>query len=73
MPLFECISRNPEPRSRPQFGQIKRLLASNWGNLLHWSYEDKQISGEDATKLGGPLGFGKDLYYDLQMTYRHNV
>jgi len=40
---------------------------------LQWSDEDKQIGGEDAMKLGGPLGFAKDLYYDLQMTYRQHV
>ena len=46
---------NPDPRSRPQFGQITKLLAGNTGYLLGWSDEDKQISGEDAMKLGAPL------------------
>ena len=62
--------RNPDPRSRPQFGQITKLLGCNTGYLLGWSDEDKQISGEDAMKLGAPLEFANNLYYDLQLQYK---
>jgi len=60
--------RNPEPRSRPQFGQITKLLA-NGSYLLGWSDDDKQIGGEDAIKLGGPLDHVNNLYDDLQQKY----
>ena len=63
-------SRNPDPRSRPQFGQITKLLAGNTGYLLGWSDEDKQIGGEDAMKLGAPLASANNLYYDLQLQYK---
>ena len=62
--------RNPDPRSRPQFGQITKLLAGNTGYLLGWSDEDKQIGGEDAIKLGSPLVSAINLYYDLQSQYK---
>ena len=62
--------RNPNPRSRPQFGQMKKLLAGNSRYLLGWSDEDKQIGGEDATKLGAPLESANNLFYDLQMQYK---
>ena len=64
-----CVNRHPDPRSRPQFGQITKLLASNGNYLLGWSDEDKQVAGEDGMKLGAPLGFTKYLYYDLRCTY----
>ena len=64
------LYRNPDPRSRPQFGQITKLLAGNTGYLLGWSDEDKQIGGEDAMKLGAPLASANDLYYDLQSQYK---
>ena len=69
-----CIvfCRHPDPRSRPQFGQITKLLSGGSGYLLGWSDKDKQIGGEDATKLGAPLGSSSNLYLDLQQTYRHN-
>ena len=63
--------RHPDPRSRPQFGQITKLLAgNNGGYLLGWSDEDKQIGGDDAMKLGAPLQCAHDLYPDLQQTYQ---
>ena len=49
------VFRHPDPRSRPQFGQITKLLSGNSGYLLGWSDEDKQIGGEDAMKLGAPV------------------
>ena len=61
--------RNREPRSRPQFGQIKKLLDGSGRHLLGWSDEDREIAGEDAMKLGAPLESAKNLYYDLQMLY----
>jgi len=36
---------------------------------LHWSDGDKQIGGEDAMKLGGPLDSANNLYDDLQQKY----
>ena len=51
-----------------KFGQITKLLAGNTGYLLGWSDEDKQIGGEDATKLGAPLESANNLYYDLRTT-----
>ena len=61
--------RNPEPRSRPQFGQISKLLDNKCGYLLSWSDEDKQNNEEDALKLGLPLEEPNDLFYDLQTIY----
>ena len=63
--------RNPDPRSRPQFGQIASVLAGNVGYLLGWNDEDKQICGEEAMTLGAPLESANNLYYDLQLTYMH--
>ena len=65
---FPC--RHPDPRSRPQFGQITKLLAGNGNYLLGWSVEDKQVAGEDGIKLGASLGFAKNLYPDLQLMYK---
>ena len=62
--------RHPDPRSRPQFGHIlKLMIGTNRGYLLGWSDEDKQIGGEDAMKLGAPLQCTHNLYLDLQQTY----
>ncbi|XP_065899233.1 uncharacterized protein [Dysidea avara] len=61
---------NPEPKPRPEFGQITQLLAGNHSYVLGWSDEDKQYGGEDAIKLGGHLESANNLYYDLQMTYK---
>ncbi|XP_065899217.1 uncharacterized protein [Dysidea avara] len=60
---------NPEPKSRPQFGQITQLLSGNHNYLLGWSDEDKQYGGEEAMKLGGRAECTNDLYYDLQLQY----
>ena len=62
--------RDPEPKSRPQFGQITQLLTGNYSYVLGWSDEDKQYGGEDAMKLGGHLECANNLYYDLQMKYK---
>ena len=77
--ILECIGtilmviflyRHPDPKSRPQFGQILKLMTdTNGGYLLGWSNEDKQISDEDATKLGTSLQCAHSLYLDLQYTY----
>jgi len=61
--------RNPKPRSRPQFGQIAKLLDKNYAYLLSWSDEDKQNINEEALKLGFPLEASNDLFYDLQTMY----
>jgi len=66
--MLSCF-RNPEPKLRPQFGQITQLLASNHNYLLGWSDEDKQHGGEDAMKLGGCLQSANNLYDDLQLLY----
>jgi len=47
-----------------------QLLAGNHNYLLGWSDEDKKYGGEDATKLGVPLEYANNLYYDLQMKYK---
>ena len=62
--------RNPDPRSRPQFGQITKLLSGSSEYLLGWSDEDKKAGGEDATKLGAPLESACNLYLDLQQSYQ---
>lgn len=62
--------RHPDPRSRPQFGQITKLLSGNSRYLLGWSDKDKQVGGRDATKLGAPLESTYNLYSDLQQTYQ---
>jgi len=67
------LCRHPDPRSRPQFGQITKLLAGNVNYLLGWSDEDKQVAGEDGMKLGAPLDSTNNLYYDLQSMYKLNV
>ena len=63
--------RNPVPKSRPQFGQITQLFAGNYSYLLGWSNEDRKIADQDAAKLGAPLESSNNLYYDLQITYKH--
>ena len=68
--MYHYFRRHPDPRSRPQFGQITKLLASNGNYLLGWSDEDKQVAGEDGTILGSPLQGAKKLYIDLQFQYR---
>ncbi|XP_065899825.1 uncharacterized protein [Dysidea avara] len=60
---------HPDPRSRPQFGQITKLLAGSGNYLLGWSDEDKQVASEDGMKLGAPLECSRNLYPDLQCTY----
>jgi len=67
-----CYLRNPDPRSRPQFGQINKLLARDVRNLLAWSDEDKQTGGEDAMKIGAPLKSANNLYSDLQLMYKQS-
>ena len=67
---YQFYPRHPDPRSRPQFGQITKLLAGNGNYLVGWSDEDKQVAGEDGVKLGAPLEATKNLYYDLQLKYR---
>ena len=62
--------RNPDPKSRPQFGQLVNVLAGNSGYLLGWSDEDKQACSEEAVTLGAPLEAASDLYHDLQLIYK---
>ena len=62
--------RHPDPRSRPQFGQITKLLTGNGNYLLGWSDEDKKAAVQDGMKLGAPLVYAKDLYHDLQSAYK---
>ena len=66
---YFVFCRHPDPRSRPQFGQITNLLSGSSGYLLGWSDKDKQIGSEDAAKLGAPLESGYYLYSDLQQKY----
>ena len=61
--------RNPDARSRPQFGQLTKLLFGGSEYLLGWSDEDKQSASEDAIKLGAPLESASCLYLDLQQQY----
>ena len=72
--LSGCILylRNPDPRARPQFGQINKILAKDARYLLAWPDEDKQSAGEDGMKLGASLQFTHNLYPDLQFTYKQN-
>ena len=63
------FNRHPDPRSRPQFGQITKLLSGDSGYFLGWSDKDKQIGSEDAAKLGAPLESAYYLYLDLQQKY----
>ena len=64
-----ALNRNSDARSRPQFGQITKLLFGGSEYLLGWSDEDKQSGGEDAIKLGAPLESASSLYLDLQQQY----
>jgi len=68
--VYDFHFRHPNPRSRPQFGQITKLLAGNGNYLLGWSVDDKEVAGEDGMKLGAPLGFAKNLYSDIQLMYK---
>ena len=68
--LISITHRNPDPRSRPQFGQTVNILAGNSEYLLGWSDEDKQTYGREAMTFGAPLEAANDLYYDLQLTYK---
>ena len=61
------MCRNPEPRSRPQFGQISKLLDNNSQYLLSWS--DQQNNEEGVLKLGFPLEASSGLFNDLQTMY----
>ena len=70
-PFYWSICRNPDPRSRLQFGQITKLLTGNGNYLLGWSDEDKQVAGEDDMKLGAPLECANNLYYDLHCQCKH--
>ena len=63
--------RNPDPKSRPQFGQIVDILAGNSEYLMGWSDEDKQICSKETMTLGAPLEAATNLYYDLQLKYKH--
>ena len=65
------IHRNPNPRSRPQFGQLVSVLAGNSEHVLGWSDEDKQVCSKEAITFGAPLESANNLYYDLQLTYMH--
>jgi len=66
-----AVCRHPDPRSRPQFGQITKLLGNNGNYLLGWSDEDKQVAGEDGMKLGAPLKCSESVFCDLQLQYNH--
>ena len=68
--FYIVFYRHPDPRSRPQFGQVTKLLSGNSGYLLGWSDKDKQIGGEDAMKLGAPLESAYNLYSELQQKYQ---
>ena len=66
----QYMFRNPEPRSRPQFGKISKLLDNtNSGYLLCCSDEDKQNNKEGTLKLGLSLEVSDGLFYDLQTMY----
>ena len=65
--------RHPNPKFRPQFGQIAKVLTTNGNYLLGWSEEDKQTAGKDALKLGAPLECGHKLFINLQQTYKSKV
>ena len=62
--------RNPDPRSRPQFGQLLNVLAGNSGYLLGWSDEDKRSCSKEAMTLGATLKAANNLYHDLQLAYK---
>ena len=64
------FNRHPDPRSRPQFGQITKLLSCNSGYLLGWPDEDKQTGGKGAMKLGAQLESAINFYRDLQLMYK---
>ena len=64
--------RNPDPRARPQLGQINKVLTKDARYLLAWSDEDKQTAGEDGMKLGASLQSAHCLYPDLQLMYKQN-
>jgi len=65
--------RHPNPKFRPQFGQISKVVSTNVKYLLGWSEKDRQSSGQEAMKLGAPLKCGYSLYVNLQQTYKNKV
>ncbi|XP_065899762.1 sushi, von Willebrand factor type A, EGF and pentraxin domain-containing protein 1-like isoform X2 [Dysidea avara] len=64
---------HPNPKFRPQFGQIAKALTTNGKYLLGLSEENKQTAGEDALKLGAPLESGYNLFVNLQQLYKSKV
>jgi len=69
--IFSChISRNPEPSSRPTFDSISQQLCMSDTKLLQWTNEDLSVH-PDAKQLGTAMASAKDLYKDLQDTYKH--
>jgi len=64
------FNRHPNPKLRPQFGQIVKVLSTIGKYLLGWSEEDKQTVGEDAMKLGVSLDNGYNLFVNLQQMYK---
>lgn len=70
--FYYIYIRHPNSKSRPQFGQINKILAKDARHLLAWSDEDKQIAGEDGMKLGAPLQSSNTLYPDLQSVYKQS-
>jgi len=68
--IHTIIYRNPNPRSRPQFGQIVNVLSSKDGFLLGWFDDNKQACSKEAITLGAPLESAENLFNDLQLTYK---
>ena len=65
------IDRHSESDSRPMFAELLDSLLRPESELLSWD-EDKEMIKDNprATVLGSSLKFSKDLYPELQNTYK---
>ena len=65
----KIFSRHPDKLHRPSFTQLLQELSQSESDLLAWSEEDLSVHSQAAV-LGAPLEVAKDLYTELQNTYR---
>ena len=61
--------RHPQYQSRPLFINLVELLSRPEIDLLIWSEEDRSVH-QQAAVLGAPLEAGKELYPELQNSYK---
>ena len=63
------MCRHPTHQQRPSFDKIVNYLKQPEDKLLYWADKDI-ITGHRANVLGAPISESKELYVDLQHTYK---